>query len=321
MVDAFTYLFNWYAERQKDLYAKKLKYQQQHQNAGHSLSLSSAAATIRALEYKKYTYQLELIPPLISVSTLLVVTGFVLKSSIRMLVLDSQRDPSQQANPNINLMMLFSILNLVLDILNVGCFARAKHALGYKTKNNNNDHNNNTKNNTNNNIRKHDATYSGVDADNDDSDNDENDNHSIHNEEEEEEDDDDDEFFDCYSNDDGDTCDIEMVGQKQQRRVENGRDDHSGENEDDGGHDSDDGIIDDMKVIDETSPMKSPKVADSSSAGQNGSGVQDGNYDDDDDEEEEEEEGSNLNMCSAYTVSPFGKLRKWIDFVATKVCI
>jgi hypothetical protein len=120
MVDALTYLFNWFAERQKLFYASKLD------QPGHSTSY--------ILEYRKYTYQLELVPPLLSVSTLLIVTGFVLNKSIRILILDSKRDASQQADPNVTLMIIFSVLNLLLDGVNVGCFALAKHALGYKTR-------------------------------------------------------------------------------------------------------------------------------------------------------------------------------------------
>jgi Co/Zn/Cd efflux system component len=127
MVDAFTYLFNWFAERQKVFYSKKLLEQQRRQQ------FSSTVSAVHALEYRKYTCQLELVPPLISVSTLLIVTGFVLKSSIEMLVLDAKRDESEQSDPNVNLMILFSCLNLLLDIVNVGCFAAAKHAFGYKT--------------------------------------------------------------------------------------------------------------------------------------------------------------------------------------------
>lgn len=119
MVDALTYLFNWFAERQKGLYASKFN-QRRH-------------STIYSLEYQKYTYQLELVPPLLSVSTLLIVTGFVLNKSIRILVLDSKRDVSEQGDPNVKLMIIFSVLNLLLDVVNVGCFALAKHALGYKT--------------------------------------------------------------------------------------------------------------------------------------------------------------------------------------------
>jgi Co/Zn/Cd efflux system component len=119
MVDAFTYLFNWLAERQKVFYASKLS------QRGHS--------KVHVLECRKGTYQLELVPPLLSISTLLVVTGFILNKSIRILVLDSKRDVSEQADPNINLMIIFSFLNLLLDVVNVFCFAVSKHPFGYKT--------------------------------------------------------------------------------------------------------------------------------------------------------------------------------------------
>ncbi|KAG7341994.1 cation efflux protein [Nitzschia inconspicua] len=140
MVDAFTYLFNWYAERQKVLYAQKLQLHDPlliDDENGDDDDL--VATTIQELEYKKYTYQLELVPPLISVSTLIVVTIIVLKQSIKVLILDTQRDRSEQSDPNVQLMMLFSFLNLLLDVVNVGCFASAKHALGYNTKTNDDD--------------------------------------------------------------------------------------------------------------------------------------------------------------------------------------
>jgi Co/Zn/Cd efflux system component len=118
MVDALTYLFNWYAERKKHSHAENLR----EKPTGRAV-----------LEYRKYAYQLELVPPLLSVSTLLVVTGVVLNKAIHVLILDSKRDVSEQADPNVHLMMLFSFLNLLLDFLNVFCFAKAKHALGYQT--------------------------------------------------------------------------------------------------------------------------------------------------------------------------------------------
>lgn len=119
MVDAFTYLLNWYAERQKRAYAQFLQNDRDNDRV--------------VLEFRKYHLQLELLPPLVSVSTLLLVIGLVLRKAIRVLILDATRDVSLQADPNVNLMLLFSILNLFLDILNVFCFAKAKHALGYDT--------------------------------------------------------------------------------------------------------------------------------------------------------------------------------------------
>ncbi|OEU22448.1 hypothetical protein FRACYDRAFT_179287 [Fragilariopsis cylindrus CCMP1102] len=158
MVDALTYLFNLCAERQKEFYAIQLQEQQQQQEKrnkqqyesesefeSESDPSSSSSPTkpysssslninnIMVLKHRKYTYQLELIPPLLSVTALLVVTVIVLKESIHILILDSTRDVSLQADPNINIMMIFSFLNLLLDVVNVGCFASAKHAMGYKT--------------------------------------------------------------------------------------------------------------------------------------------------------------------------------------------
>ena len=117
MVDALTYGFNWLAERQKANYVPD----------------PELSARIQQRNLRKTTLQWELIPPLISVSTLIVVTIFVLKKSIRILILDSRRNPSEQQTPNVDLMLAFSVLNLVLDVVNVGCFASADHALGYST--------------------------------------------------------------------------------------------------------------------------------------------------------------------------------------------
>jgi len=128
MVDALTYLCNLVAERQKEIYASKLQ-----QQCKFFSPMTSFTRSKMILEQRKYTYQLELVPPLLSVSTLLIVTVLVLKESIHTLILDNQRDASLQSNPDVNLMVIFSFLNLLLDIVNVGCFAFARHALGYKT--------------------------------------------------------------------------------------------------------------------------------------------------------------------------------------------
>lgn len=128
MVDALTYLFNLVAERQKEIYASKL--QQQYK---FSSPMTSFSRNKMVLQYRKYTCQLELIPPLLSVSTLLVVTVLVLKESIHTLILDRERDASLQSDPNVDLMVIFSFFNLLLDVVNIGCFASANHALGYKT--------------------------------------------------------------------------------------------------------------------------------------------------------------------------------------------
>ena len=128
MVDALTYLFNLIAERQKEVYASKL--QQQNKS---SCAITPFTRSRMVLKYRKYTYQLELIPPVLSIATLLIVIGLVMKEAVHTLILDFQRDASLQSDPNVNLMMGFSVFNLILDLVNVGCFASASHALGYKT--------------------------------------------------------------------------------------------------------------------------------------------------------------------------------------------
>ena len=52
---------------------------------------------------------------------------------IRVLILDVHRAVALQGNPNIHIMMYFSIANLGLDLVNVANFAAAKHLFGYET--------------------------------------------------------------------------------------------------------------------------------------------------------------------------------------------
>jgi hypothetical protein len=96
-VDVVTYLFNFLAERLKH---------------GDS-SMSSRDLRLRRLF-------LELIPPTVSVVTLIAVTVMALRSATTPV----------ENDPNINLMLLFSGLNMLLDLLNVGCFARVDQAVG-----------------------------------------------------------------------------------------------------------------------------------------------------------------------------------------------
>ena len=125
MVDALTYLFNLLAERQKARFRDELT---EAKRRGDSRAFAA-----QSLECRKRTLQMELLPPVISVTTLLIVTGFVLRQAIKVLLLDRTRDVSEQKNPNVTLMLAFSCGNLVLDIVNVTCFAKAEHALGYNT--------------------------------------------------------------------------------------------------------------------------------------------------------------------------------------------
>ena len=169
MVDSLTYLFNWYAERRKKEYAESmmmmmtmttqqpLPEQDSHgyndsdnnnnknnnKNSINNNSSIDVGNRKMQLLLQKYTLQLEIVPPLVSVTTLLTVTGFTLNGAVSVLVLDSKRDESEQDEPNVHVMMIFSILNLFLDCLNVLCFASANHALGYRTTVASNSNNNN----------------------------------------------------------------------------------------------------------------------------------------------------------------------------------
>jgi hypothetical protein len=100
MVDAITYGFNLYAERQK---ATATKVQKLH---------------------------LELVPPLISVTTLIIVNIFVTRKSIIMIRNPVPILPADQ--PKLVVMFAFSTLNLVLDLINVTCFARANRLFGFE---------------------------------------------------------------------------------------------------------------------------------------------------------------------------------------------
>ena len=127
-VDAITYLFNFVAERRKSRFEE---YYQEPQNL--SVGDTIRRAKLKRRTKRKLILRMELIPPVISVTTLLCVTGFVLHGSLRMILLDAHRARSEQGNPNLLLMLVFSCLNLVLDLVNVFCFARANRLWGYAT--------------------------------------------------------------------------------------------------------------------------------------------------------------------------------------------
>lgn len=106
-VDVVTYLFNFLAERLKH---------------GHDTSISARALRLRRL-------YLELIPPSISVVTLMIVTILALSQAFDTLftVID---DDGEDA-PDLQIMLVFSALNLLLDFVNVSCFARVDQAAGF----------------------------------------------------------------------------------------------------------------------------------------------------------------------------------------------
>ena len=112
-VDAMTYLFNMWAERVKN-----------RPPTEEQLKLPLAVREHR-IELKRL--YLELIPPLISVTTLIAVTISALKESFGTILAE---DPDSEADVSAGLMLFFSGLNLLLDVLNVTCFARAQQAYG-----------------------------------------------------------------------------------------------------------------------------------------------------------------------------------------------
>lgn len=103
-VDVVTYLFNYMAER--------MKHEQR--------DLPWGSLQLRRLF-------LELIPPLVSVTTLVVVTVSALSLAMQTL---STSDEKYRNPPDVGIMLLFSALNLLLDFLNVSFFARADQAVG-----------------------------------------------------------------------------------------------------------------------------------------------------------------------------------------------
>lgn len=115
-VDALTYLFNLCAERIKNRpYTKK------------ELALPQDVREYRRELLRLY---LELVPPFLSVSTLIVVTSFAIKDAV---VTISQPDDVPEEDVDVSIMMGFSAANLLLDIVNVACFARAHQAFGLTT--------------------------------------------------------------------------------------------------------------------------------------------------------------------------------------------
>jgi hypothetical protein len=113
-VDAFTYLFNLWAERIKNKPISEHEF-------GVSLDLLHHQKELRRL-------YLELIPPAISVATLMMVTVYTLKDSIN--TIHGAESEEEDEVVDIKIMLFFSGLNLLLDVVNVTCFARAESAFG-----------------------------------------------------------------------------------------------------------------------------------------------------------------------------------------------
>lgn len=115
MVDAFTYLFNLVAERIKK----------------RPMPIDDAVPDIvRKRQRRRKVLYLEIVPPLISVVTLVVVSVVVLADAVETILKrwtnGDHDDDNDDGMPNAWIMFLFSSINLALDVLNVTCFAKAK---------------------------------------------------------------------------------------------------------------------------------------------------------------------------------------------------
>lgn len=111
-VDALTYLFNLWAER-----AKKMPLDNEREMTRHE----------RTYHRELRRLYLELIPPSISCSTLVMITFFTLRQSISTLMGYTE---GEEEDVSVVIMMIFSSANLLLDIVNVTCFARASSLFG-----------------------------------------------------------------------------------------------------------------------------------------------------------------------------------------------
>lgn len=112
-VDAFTYLFN--------LAAEKLKHRSNISDEDGNLPMEE-----RRRRKKMIRLYLELIPPAVSVTALTYVSLQALSEAIATLTNPLQISPEfpDGDQPNVHVMLFFSILNLGLDIMNVSCFSK-----------------------------------------------------------------------------------------------------------------------------------------------------------------------------------------------------
>ena len=109
VVDSMTYGFNLYAERKKNeeiempslcIAASTAEEDESDISADIPKEINSEERILLALNRRRrYYLQLELVPPTISVSVLLVVIGFILSNSIHTLILDANRSEKEQSRP------------------------------------------------------------------------------------------------------------------------------------------------------------------------------------------------------------------------------
>lgn len=111
-VDAFTYLFN--------LAAEKLKHRSDRiDDSAEDISLEE-----RRRRKKIIRLYLEIVPPAISVTALVYVSIQTLLEAIATITKPPSLSSTGVDEPNVKLMLLFSALNLALDMLNVSCFSK-----------------------------------------------------------------------------------------------------------------------------------------------------------------------------------------------------
>ena len=149
IVDSFTYLFNWVAEVRKGMYDETLS-----RLARRRMKITEELQAIQKRTKRKIVLQMEIFPPIVSMMTLLVIVLFLLSKDIRILregaadtaaskdvdvgvgaggvdLDEGEDDDEEDDGPNIEIMARFSVFNLFLDVINVTCFARARHLLGF----------------------------------------------------------------------------------------------------------------------------------------------------------------------------------------------
>jgi Co/Zn/Cd efflux system component len=118
-VDALTYLFNLAAER-----IKNRPYTEQEE-----LELPESVRLYRRELRRLY---LELIPPAVSVATLIVVTVTTLREALSTLRPTKDDEVDEDDGVSVPIMLFFSGANLLLDVVNVTCFARAESTFGFE---------------------------------------------------------------------------------------------------------------------------------------------------------------------------------------------
>jgi Co/Zn/Cd efflux system component len=133
-IDSFTYGFNLIAERMKNRIEAHISYKEQ---PSHNLTEEEFERRLERSK-RKLTLQLEIVPPIVSILTLVIVTSIILKESIDELQVDvkeEDEDPDHlQSNPNMNVMLVFSSLNLLVDLVNVLFFTQSDNVFGFQTR-------------------------------------------------------------------------------------------------------------------------------------------------------------------------------------------